>query len=80
MPHYENGNHNCCLPMSYLYYNLTCNFVLSLGEGLVATINKEVRGQKRKLDHFVKTLMQLKGLPKVTEELKNRLKALENMS
>ena len=54
--------------------------VLPLGEGVVATINKEVKVQEKRLDHFVKTLMQLKGLPKVTEDLKNRLKALETAS
>ena len=47
---------------------------------MVATINKEVKVQEKRLDHFVKTLMQLKGLPKVTEDLKNRLKALETAS
>jgi len=50
------------------------------GEGVVATINKEVKVQEKRLDHFVKTLMQLKGLPKVTQDLKNRLKALETAS
>lgn len=56
------------------------NPILQQDQGVVATINKEVKVQEKRLDHFVKTLMQLKGLPKVTEDLKNRLKALETAS